>query len=188
MDLHGLGWIAGHHQNFLEVTFYPTLLVAQMPTKHRFIECRSWKGPPGPSEPSFSSYSHCSVEKWEQESDSIPITWIWWYRLLCRTLQWQPKVFSWCDHASWFAQNSPVLLVPLVQLYIVTPFSLQSGPIWMRNCTVSLSTGYGPKYGAQCGVRHGVGGSALRVTVDGLWVHHASRVSRSKKDYYILII
>lgn len=107
MDLHGLGWIAGHHQNFLEVTFYPILLVAQMPTKHRFIECRSWKGPPGPSEPSFSFYSHCSVEKWEWESDSIPIMWIWWYHLLCRTLQWQPKVFSWCDHASWFAQNSP---------------------------------------------------------------------------------
>lgn len=33
MDLHSLGWIAVHPQNFLEVMFYPTLLTVQMPTK-----------------------------------------------------------------------------------------------------------------------------------------------------------
>lgn len=41
--------------NFLQVLFYLSL---QMPTKHRFIECQSWKGPP----PSLSSISLCFVK------------------------------------------------------------------------------------------------------------------------------
>lgn len=134
---HGLGWMAGHLPNILKATFYPTLLTVQMPTEHRFIECQSWKGPPGPSEPSFSSYSHCSVKKREWESNSIPITRIWWYHLLCRTLQWQPKVFSWCDHASWFAHNSPSSSLFLPCNYSEWPHSLsevnQSGweTVWL---------------------------------------------------------
>lgn len=38
MDPQGLGRVAVHSQNFLEVTFYLTL---QMSTEHRFIEGRS---------------------------------------------------------------------------------------------------------------------------------------------------
>lgn len=132
MDLHGLGWIAGHPQIFLEVTFYPTLLTVQRPTEHIFIECWSCKGPPGPSEPSFSSYFHCSAKKWEWESNPNPITRIWWYHLLCRTCQWQPKVSGWCHHVSWFAQNSPSSCHSgaIIRSDL---FTLQRAPVWKRH-------------------------------------------------------
>lgn len=135
MYLHGLGWIAVHPQNFLEVIFYPALLTVPMPTKQIY-----------------------RMSKLERTSENIWTILILLLPLFCEEMKIREPLNSNTMNlitpftsmkpisgslrslakVTWHPDLSRMVLVlaycvvaALVQLFIVKPFTFQSEPPWM---------------------------------------------------------